>query len=316
MAQAVRVLGWNIENYGVGKDFLAGDDLIKFIAEVIRSKTIDIAAICEMRQDWADKIGLRLKKELGGKWEHFASEAFVPGRNEEYLFVWNGATVANQKISGTKAGFQDAFFDQGKKIGFRLLTKDRPPVMGEFTAVTSKGKLRVSVLHSPEPKSKLDPRDAARNLATVAELRPKKMASVIVGDFNVKKSAKAADGNYGWPAFDDLVTAGFAQLLANDELTSLRSRKRKNIAKPGDCVSQPYDQIFVWTDKVATHANPKVEDLVADALIPNSAIAKALLPLLNKLGKNASKIGSCAEAFEAYRNMVSDHYPVSVTINC
>lgn len=167
----------------------------------------------------------------------------------------------------------------------------------------------------PSPRTGGIPRDAANNLATAPDLRPTAMGAVVMGDLNVKKSANWQNGNYGQFCFGDLVGAGFAQGLHNNELTSLTTR-RKKITQLADCKCQPYDQIFAWTPKnVATVANPAVEDLLAEAMNTGSTkISAPLLALLKKLGSNATKIGSYADAFSAYRRLVSDHLPVSVEI--
>ncbi|HEX8126708.1 MAG TPA: endonuclease/exonuclease/phosphatase family protein [Allosphingosinicella sp.] len=312
--QTLRVLGWNIENYGPKKDLAGGAELIKFIAEVIRYRNFDIAAICEVRQNWADKIGLKLKAELAGAWDYFASEQYVPGRLEQYLFLWNGATVTRQNIAGTKAGFQDKFFD-GKKaqVGFSRFIKDRPPLMGQFEAKASKGKLRVAMYHAPEPKDWRDPRDAAINMATATDLRPAGMASVVMGDFNVKKSANWQNGNYGQFCFAKLVGEGFTQQLSKNELTSLTKRNTV-ITSLADCKCQPYDQIFTWTPGAPATAVPtRVEDLIDEAM-KTAKVSAPLLALLKKLAKNTTKIGTYQDAFSAYRRLVSDHLPVSAEI--
>jgi hypothetical protein len=314
--QAVRVLAWNIENLGGKKVNLGASQLIDFLAGVLTHNTIDIAAFCEMRL-FADRVGDDLTKKLPG-WDYIATKAFVPGRWEEYLILWNRATVANVPLSTDK--YLSEFKDPGlnTKLGFPRQTKDRPPVVAEFRPLKGTSNLRIGMIHAPEPGYAPGPREAAKNLAKVVELREKKKAGLLMGDFNVKKFASIKNKtSFGFAAFSDLGKVGLTQLL-HDDKTSLGSR-RKAIKISSDCTSSPYDQLFFWpggagTSAVATSADAKVVDVVSDVL--KSSTLKQLLVKLYKNKVSITNISTAAEAFLAYRNMVSDHYPVSVTVNC
>jgi endonuclease/exonuclease/phosphatase family metal-dependent hydrolase len=323
-APPIRVLGWNVENCGIKK---AVPELVHLFAETIKAKTIDIAAFCEMRQGSAKKVGADLETKLSG-WKSFASKGFVPGRLEEYLFVWNPArvapvSIAGINVAGTSAEFRWEYHDTNKKkLGFHRTTKDRPPVMGEFKP-KSGANVRVAIFHAPGPEDWRDPRDAMIEMAKVDDLKVAKTPTVLMGDFNVKSSANAKTGNFGSGAFGDLIKAKFQQLLDKDQLTSLRIRKTVPTSVAA-CLCQPYDQIFAFTEKNATYsyADAKVENLIEDAWehaqdsTKPKQIHDALLALLKTKQSSVTKIGTVAEAFSAYRRQVSDHLPVSVSITC
>jgi hypothetical protein len=307
-----RVLGWNIENYGVSKDDKGGDELIAFIAQVIRKKQVKVAAFSEIRGLMAADIGNRLASELGVNWTFHPSRKWGVGRWEQYLFVWDTTVVQ----ANVPADFLDDIRDgAGNQIGFWRLTKDRPPFVGNFTTVQGAVQVTIAIMHSPNPQPWTFPRDAARNLAQVNELQIGARATLLLGDFNVTWDSNQQTGFYGNAAFTHLFGLGFEQLLDNQD-SSLIGRNWVPLALDA-CRSSPYDQIFFrHAGTACTCHGAGVEDLIEDASSAlDNDILQALVNLANK-GFAGGHVGAMnvSQAFEAYRKLVSDHLPVSVAI--
>ena len=324
---SIRVLGWNVENYGDSKWDKGGDDLVQFIAQLIIHQKIDIAAFSELRSGRAEDVGNALVKVLnksGGSWASIPSNARGTNRWEQYLFVWNKSRLTNNPIQSKPnpnkaalAPFLDMFFAaDGKQIGFRRVLADRPPCLAEFDLASGgAGKLRVAVMHSPNPGYWKDPQDAAVALAGVGDLRPANVPAVLLGDFNVRANSNASNGNFGQGAFGALVASKFEQQLPNDSPSSLKPRKMKP-QSPGECTSEPYDQIFAWdppkNPPTKSFSKPRVVDVIGESL-KDADLEKKLLVLLNKKRSAVAPL-TLVDAFEAYRCMVSDHFPVAVEV--
>lgn len=313
-----RVLGWNVENYGMSKDKKCGDALIDFIAEVIRKKDVKVAAFSEIRSDRAEKIGERLKAKLdklGGTWAFHPSQAWGVKRWEQYLFVWDTSVVT----ANTPADFQDEITDdKGSQIGFWRLTKDRPPFIAKFTTVNLNIPMSIAIMHSPAPQPWTYPRDAAKALALVPGLQDPARTTVLLGDFNVAFDAQQSTvGQYGEAAFTELVKIGLEQILPDMMDSSLIGRGWIP-ADLDSCRSSPYDQIFARAGAPApTFVDPAVENLIEDVCAPaqDVDIEQALIKLHNQ-GFGSSQVSpmDLETAFKAYRELVSDHLPISVGI--
>jgi len=326
----ITVMGWNIENYGASKwkKSNGGDELVAVIAEVIKKNNIDVAGFCEIRSKLGDDIGKALVQILGAaNWTHQPSDAFGKKRWEQYLFVWNKTKVTSYQA------FLSDFTNPNPppaKLGFpRQSQLDRPPYVGYFQTVAAPPKkVAVAIMHSPSPSSKKGPRDAARNLAEAAALRTGD-GCVLLGDFNVKAPVDVNQAGPGKEAFQNLVTAGFAQMLDADVLSSLISKKQAWVGMyTDDCKSAPYDQLFCWKATAAgiTFQNDGVEDLLSEIVAATANVntpstqGSYLEPFLAAIdAKNSvaavTNYNTVEDAFIAYRVFVSDHLPVVVEVH-
>lgn len=99
---SITVMCWNIENLG-SKKYKVGqpgsNELIKLIAAVIMQNKASIVGLLEIRDNNGSTIVNQLKSELDnkagarGRWNGQWSKQLVPGRQEQYVFVWDQAKV-------------------------------------------------------------------------------------------------------------------------------------------------------------------------------------------------------------------------------
>lgn len=324
----LRVLGWNIENYGRSKHrHGSGVALVEFIATVISEYRYDVVAICEIRSRLGAVIGKDLADELNnmlnssGAWSFEASAPFCDDRQEQYLFLWDGSKFAK------KPTFTATFKDPSgqKTLGFpKQVAKNRPPFMGVFETKIQTI-VRIAMMHSAAPSKVKEVRGAGKNLALIDGFREPGI-SVLIGDFNVKADANAKTGDQGQAAFADLVGGcKFEQLFADHMATSLVKSGWVGMTKD-QCVSSPYDQIFLkgldQSKKLVAVLDPLIgpgmEHLVEDCVGPvkQDPLKKALARLyfLGFAGGSAPSSFTMELAFQTYRALVSDHFPVGADL--
>lgn len=354
MNKLLKIMGWNIENYGTSKHSSHGTQLNNFIAQVINENEVDIAAFSEMRSNLAATIGTEIASRLdtlqglaAGTWRSQPSIQFVPGRLEQYLFVWNSDVTttyngATHPATGNAIAFQWLFDDPnkpGKKIGFpRQIKGDRPPYLGYFQKTDSNAKNRqvlVAVMHSPGPGFQPDTKSAAKNMARITEFREKGDTCVVVGDFNVKyQTDQTVAHSYGEAAFGSFIASSFSQAMNPiDAATSLIDAAYWTTAPAmvaGDYQNQPYDQVFFRTTGASPPTVPPgnlqydanngvyTDDVIQDC-INTEYLATLLAAIADTYSGNA--IGTTVygndinSAFVDYRRYVSDHLPVFIQVD-
>ena len=344
------IMGWNIENFGTSKYKTHGSELIKFVAKVMDNNKVALAGFSELRSGLGQKIGDGIAKELNTMqtvttWKAQASPKFGKNRWEEYVMVWDSAklsTYNGNTATTPNSAFQTEFKDPAhapKLLGFPRQSKlDRPPFAGYFQAPDSNNvprKFVFAIMHSPGPDYFPYVRDAARNMAQVAEFKNVGETCVIMGDFNVKYSAAQSVANsYGDLAFSNLVTANLKQVIdPTDVETSLIKAATLTPWVDQAYYAQPYDQVFSRLDNVTpalTLDDAYQDDLIVDcvnsgwkSITTNAtgylepflgAIADAYSGNTPGTTKYANSTTGINDAFIAFRRRVSDHMPVFAVI--
>ena len=341
------IMGWNIENFGTSKYTSHGTELIKFVAKVIDNNSVVLAGFSELRSSLGKKISDGIAAQLNTmqavtSWKAKASPQFGKNRLEEYAIVWNSAklsTYNGNTATNPNSAFQSAFKDPAnapKLLGFPRQSKlDRPPFAGYFQAPDSNNvqrKFIFAIMHSPGPGYFPNVRDAAKNMAQVAEFKKAGETCVIMGDFNVSYSTNQTTNNsYGNLAFSDLVTANLKQVIDPiDVETSLIKAATLTPWIDKAYFNQPYDQVFLRLDNVtpalkldAAYQDDLIEECVTGGW--SGAATGYLEPFLGEITdafsgntkgttKYAKTNTGINDAFIAFRRRVSDHMPVFAII--
>jgi len=338
------IMGWNIENVGTSKYTSHGPELIKFVAKVMDTNAVALAGFSELRSGLGKKISDDIAKELNTMqsvttWKAQASPKFGKNRWEEYAIVWDSAklsTYNGNAATTPNSAFQTAFVDPAsaskpKLLGFPRQSKlDRPPFAGYFQASDSNNvqrKFVFAIMHSPGPGYFPNVRDAARNMAQVAEFKKAGESCVIMGDFNVKSSTdQSVTNSYGDLAFSNLVTANLRQVIEPiDVETSLIKATILTSWDDKAYLNQPYDQVFLrWDNVTPTLTDDAYQDDLIEECVTSGWSSTAtgyLEPFLGAITdaysgnthgttKYAKTTTGINNAFIAFRRRVSDHMPV------
>lgn len=344
------IMGWNIENFGTSKYHSHGPELVKFIAKVMDKNAVALAGFSELRSSLGKKISDGIAKELNTmqavtSWKAQSSPKFGKNRWEEYAMVWNSAklsTYNGNTATTPNSAFQAAFVDPAnapKLLGFPRQSKvDRPPFAGYFQAPDSKNvqrKFVFAIMHSPGPGYFPNVRDAARNMAQVAEFKKVGESCVIIGDFNVTYSTDQAVANSnGDSAFSNLVAANLRQVIDPiDVETSLIKAATLTPWVDQAYYAQPYDQVFLRLDNVTPALKLDAafqDDLIVECVnsgwkSTTTGATGYLEPFLGAIAdaysgntpgttKYAKTTTDMNNAFIAFRRRVSDHLPVFAII--
>ena len=218
-AATVKVLSWNLYNFGKSKD----NEEIEYIAKKL--KDFDIVAIQEVS---TSLYGIRAVGKLadalnrtGIKWEYKISDPTSGDGKERYAYFWKTST-RNAKISLKESWLEESI---EAKV-------DREPFMARFK-VTYKSNaasdLLIASFHAV-PKNK----DPEKEIIFLEEIpnRYRTDNILILGDFNL-------DGRH--EAFDGLRNRSFVAAFKGQK-TSLRMKE-----KDGEALNEEYDNIFVET---------------------------------------------------------------------
>ncbi|WP_291726902.1 endonuclease/exonuclease/phosphatase family protein [Bernardetia sp.] len=216
--ETVRVLSWNLYNFGKSKDA----NEIAYIAKLL--KDYDIVAIQEVSTSlYGIRAVGKLADELnrtGSKWEYKISDPTSGDGKERYAYLWK-TTTKNAKISLKKDWLEESI---AKKV-------DREPYMARFEVASkqskSKNTLLIGSFHAV-PTSK----DPEKEIVFLKEIPNSYRTDniLILGDFNL-------DGEH--EAFNGLRERSFVAAF-NDQKTSLRMKP-----KDGSPLNKEYDNIFV-----------------------------------------------------------------------
>ncbi len=206
----VKLLSWNLENFGKSKS----DVSISFMANVI--KEYDIVAIQEVvASNGGAQAVARLADELnrkGSKWDYTISDptTSTPNKTERYAFIWKTAQL--------------------KKVGKAWLAKKYAAVMERepylCTFEYSKKQFTAVSFHAIT-KSK-QPEREIKYFKYFPSAYPK-LNLIFAGDFNCPQSHSV---------FDPLRKMEFGSALINQK-TSL-----KRACKNGQCLASEYDNLF------------------------------------------------------------------------
>ncbi len=212
----VKLLSWNVENFGKSKS----DISISFMANVI--KEYDIVAIQEVvAGNGGAQAVARLADKLnrkGSKWEYTISDptTSTPSKTERYAFLWKTAQL--------------------KKIGKAWLEKkyaiemEREPYLctfeyhnKQFTAVSFH-----AITKSKQPEKEI------KYFKFFPSAYPKSNL-IFMGDFNCPQSHSV---------FDPLRKMGFASALVNQKTSLKRS------CKNGVCLASEFDNMYFPKSKI------------------------------------------------------------------
>jgi deoxyribonuclease-1-like protein len=212
----VKLLSWNLENFGKSKS----DVSISFMANVI--KEYDIVAIQEVvAGNGGAQAVARLADELnrkGSKWDYTISDptTSTPNKTERYAFIWKTAQL--------------------KKIGKAWLEKkyasaiEREPYLCTFEY---RNKQFTTVSFHAITKSK-QPEREIKYFKFFPSAYPT-LNLILTGDFNCPQSHSV---------FSGLRNIGFASALVNQK-TSL-----KRACKNGECLASEFDNMYFSKSKI------------------------------------------------------------------
>lgn len=219
-SETIKVLSWNLYNFGKSKDAQE----IEYIAKKL--KEYDIVAIQEVSTSlYGIRAVGKLAEELnrtGSKWEYKISEPTSGDGKERYAYLWKTATK-DAKISLKKDWLEESI---EAKV-------DREPYMARFEISSKKGKTKNTVLMASfhaVPTSK-DPENEIVFLEEIPN-RYKTDNILIMGDFNLSGKHEA---------FDGLRERSFVEAFKGQK-TSLRMKE-----KDGSPLNKEYDNVFVET---------------------------------------------------------------------
>lgn len=212
----VKLVSWNIQNFGKSKDA----EEMAFIAETL--KGFDVVAIQEVVSGYGGAQAVaNLADELnrkGAKWYYAISNPTIssPYSTERYAFLWKTSKV---KIIG-KAWLDQNFVPE----------IEREPFMADFQY---KGKTFTVVSFHAIPKSK-NPEQEIKYFKFFPELYPNKNL-IFLGDFNTPQSNNV---------FNPLKEMDYEPAFENQK-TSLRTK-----CIEADCLASKYDNIFFSLEKI------------------------------------------------------------------
>lgn len=341
----LRILSWNIQDLGTSQ--VDDASFLDMIAAVVHNYPTDVLCILETKANEGDRLGKLLKPKINAKtgktWDHHSSTKSGPRskKPENYVFLWETSAV-------TAAGSWQ-FPKMPPKIGFiRQHDKERWPYLGE---ITFNGKsIWLVAMHSTFTQCEIV--ECNQNLAEIPEVAAggkKKPNVILMGDFNDAgaNGRKPKRGMYSFePLYDMSTTAAENYLCALDEKTSLKTKETVGaLATLSDARSEEYDHFF-WRSTGGELTNPvaKTIDLVADLLKGQylhdhgKAVYNGWAKRKNddekkpaniKKRKRAKRpdwvdlplfgptddVTSNAKAFEVYRDGISDHLPIHLTID-
>jgi deoxyribonuclease-1-like protein len=212
----VKIISWNLENFGKSKS----DADIAFMAKII--KDYDIIAIQEVvAGNGGAQAVARLADELnrkGSKWDYTISDptSSTPNKTERYAFIWK---TANLKKIG-KAWLEKKYALEIERepylCTFEYLNK-------QFTAASFH-----AITKSKQPETEIK----------YFQLLPKEYPNlnfIFSGDFNCPQSHSV---------FTPLRKIGFASALVKQK-TSL-----KRACKNGQCLASEFDNMYYETSKI------------------------------------------------------------------
>lgn len=207
-ARSVRIVSWNLFNFGKSKD----EKELDYIAEKL--KGYDIAAIQEISTGPAGAQAIaRLADALnrkGAQWDYVVSDPTTGAGPERYAYLWKPSKA---RIKG-RAWLEPTLAEP----------IDREPYLARFT-VGNQDILLVNFHAIPTSK---DPENEIVLLPKIEQSYPKDKI-VYMGDFNLSQKHKAWDG---------LKNRGFQPLVTNQK-TSLKMKE-----SDGEWLANEYDNIF------------------------------------------------------------------------
>ena len=227
----VKLLSWNLENFGKSKS----DSTITYIANTI--KNYDVVAIQEVVAGYGGTQAIaKLSEELnrkGSKWDYVVSEPTTSSayKTERYAFLWKTAKI---KLIG-KPWLEEKY----------NLEIDREPF---YTTFSSNNKLFTLVNFHAITKSK-QPETEIKFFKFLPNQYPT-LNLIFVGDFNCPQSHTV---------FNPLKKMGYESTFKNQK-TSLKKE-----CKLDDCLASEFDNIW-YNSKKVTILNSEVISFYNDFL--------------------------------------------------
>lgn len=338
MPTTVVAISWNIRD--LGADMVNDNDLIDFIATVLRNGGANFASILETKSNKGDDLGKKLKAKLGGTWDHHSSPPSAPKSNkpENYVFLWDGAAVT------AGAGFKfpnDIDAATGKTIGFpRQHTGGKRPSRYPYLGTFTMGGKAVTVVSFHATFTAVDIAECNQKLGAIGEVRDRNV--IVMGDFNDHPvNSKTYRGK---KSFEPLTALNFSHHI--NTKTSLKHFFELSWLATTDCRSSLYDNFWVKTggDVAVTSAEiiDCIDDLMVDAIVTTKPLSTKGKKVFNnwaartnafektaareshwrRKGKAwvdivpfapSDKISTIEDAHEVYFVCVSDHLPIKLT---
>jgi endonuclease/exonuclease/phosphatase family metal-dependent hydrolase len=325
MAKTLKVLSWNIQNWGgPARNYQKLDD---FIVRAIDMWGADIVGIMEVRANRGAALGQYLCQQLdalnlGQAWA-FSASGQLGGRREQYLFLWNTnvvtgsnffptlADVTNKTVYADTANMAVGFPQFGQATSAVYPYASRPPFRGEFKELTTNKTLPIYLFHADS--AYVAARDGAKAIARVREI-VNGARGLVMGDFNITPSD--LNSQHGANSFNDLATTrGYSQKFTANEKTSLK-KYQSAVANmtAADCLLEPYDNFFLKLGGFTASA-PAVGNLIADCVTPQQMATHLGDYVKQRLNLQARPgYPDVTSAFSHFAHYVSDHLPIVIDI--
>jgi endonuclease/exonuclease/phosphatase family metal-dependent hydrolase len=224
------MVSWNLGNFGKSKT----DEVIKKIAQVLKSKNADILAIQEVTAGkgfGAKKVSdlaMELTNSTGEGWDYVVSDPTLPTSPgvERYAYVFKKAKVS---VNHDKVQLLSELQDQ----------IDREPYYGTFSFKnkSSQSKLDVMMFSIHTVPTAKNPKLEVETLpssATLQKIQKENLPAIFSGDFNLGPDATD-------PTF---VTLGFKGTIK--QKTSLKQK----VTATGEYLFHQYDNVYVKNIRV------------------------------------------------------------------
>ncbi len=212
----VKMLSWNIENFGKSKSYVS----ISFMANVI--KEYDIVAIQEVvAGNGGAQAVARLADELnrkGSKWEYTISDptTSTPSKTERYAFIWKTSQLKKIGKAWLEKKYASAIEREPYLCTFEYRNK-------QFTAVSFH-----AITKSQQPEREI-------KYFKFFPLAYPTLNLILTGDFNCPQSHSV---------FDPLRKMGYVSALMNQKTSLKRS------CKNGVCLASEFDNMYFSKSKI------------------------------------------------------------------
>ncbi len=345
----VNVMYWNLGTFNQARWAQCGASYISMIAQVMQRNNIGLAGFSGIFIGLGRRFGQQLVSELNytGRqanqaWNEQASPPLGQGRGEQYLFAWNTRAVSAYQPPGLNFWLWQYPVpgQQGQYFGFprpENSSPDMPPYTMFFQLGTSGRWMPMAILAAPawnlgNPLGN----GILTALASVSRLAPLDLGngSLLMGSFNVPRDdSVATNGSNGAYAFGGLAgpQGKYDQGLRNAS-TVLAARAAVAMTE-ADAMIQTSDNFFLRRNSAQggiTGNGIQVQQLITSSLpsINNNGVWQPAPFRPGVTGIESDYVGarnvtagaqdsyeSLDDAFAVYRQYVSDHLPINLTLN-
>jgi hypothetical protein len=340
MAQ-LNVMYWNVGGLDQGRLGKAGPSYAALIASVMRAGDVGVAGFGGVLAGQGGLLGQQLVNELGqSAWKQQPSPLLGKGRDEQYLFLWNSGAVTPYSPPGQDYCLWEYPVPgwQWPSLGFprpQNESPDLPPFTMFFMLGTSGKWLPMAIMHAPEWElGRANGQGIGLALESVAQIGALDLGngSLLMGTFNVPADDNVGtNGSNGALVFGGLAgPAGKYDKALTNQLTVLGEPIVANSAEEG--YVQPSDNFFLRRNSArggVTGSAPGVLNVIEaslGSLNGQGEWQRAPLPQFLSDVEAASTTSPATagpdgsydrfdDAFASYCLYVSDHLPISMTIN-